>query len=216
MEGKKSTSRHSKGGDPSKGKKDSGSQKPLKKTTSARKAPRDEEDDDAEERPAKKGASGKASRGSARQGGAGGAPRVDPNAERMKKVFLSVTPILMILLLAIGWKLSQIEPEKPKVEEIRYDKDIEKARQMYSQAKAAFDQGMKNEQGGLPKLKEAKKLCEDAKVIIDNVRNAVGEAEQKTGANANPKEVQNYEFETLDQQLSSLLVMCRKTILERE
>ncbi len=135
-----------------------------------------------------------------------------PRRASVARVFVAVTPIIMAVLLAAGWRLSQLEPEKPQVIEVHYDRDIERAREIYFEAKREFDAGLRDESPrGIVHLKRAKKLCEDSLAAIDRVREAVGDPEAgKKG------ETMNFSFESLDQQVAALLIMTRKTILERE
>jgi hypothetical protein len=206
---------------PSPKKKDSG-KTPIKKKTSSRKVVDEDADDDEEEdpKPKKKGSSARSSARSASGGGGGGAR---PGGPDKGKIFLYFVPGAILILLGLGWYVANMDPpKKAEVIKISYDDDIAKARGIYQQAKSAYNAGSQIEgEGGVPKLQEAKKFCEDAKAIIDHVREELEKLEaeeaKKGGEAAKPDgPPKSYAFEDVDQNLNQLLVMTRKAILERK
>src|SRR5438067_2969197 len=123
-------------------KRDSASQRGLGKRPASgarRPVPRDEEsDEDAdseeeveEERPRRKGSG----RGSARSA----PPQRPAGNENLKKGFLYSTPAVMILLLALGWHVANLDDKKaPENVVIDFKPDVEKSRGMYRKAKDLY------------------------------------------------------------------------------
>lgn len=215
-----SARRPSKGDDDSSAKKkQSGTQKSLKKT-SARKPATDDEDD----APPKKRGSARTQRGDSARAG-GGPVKQGPDAGR---IFLYFVPGVILVLLGLGYYVATLPDAKPPEQQtISFDGKVAEAKKMYVQAKAAYEAGSSQEgAAGLPKLKEAKKLLEDASGIIQKVREDLDALDEKQKSDPNFKIEQGktadlskgggYQFDYDEQQINQLLVMCRKAILERE
>ena len=206
-------------------KKQSGNQKPIKKSTSARKAPADDEDEDEAPRPAKKGASSRASRGdSARSGG--GPPKKGPDNA---KIFLYFVPGVILLILGFGVYLAMLPEEKPKGPvTISFDGKVEDAKKKYVAAKAAYQDGSSKEgAAGVPKLAEAYRNLSEGHRIIKDVRTQLAALEKSTDKNTTLKEggksgdvkkatSTGYAFEEVESQIASLKIMCRKALAERD
>jgi hypothetical protein len=120
--------------------------------------------------------------------------------ERWKKALLATTPILMVLLLTLGWKLSQDEPRKPAVRFNSLDKDVAWAEELYRNAKEAERAAEADGPDAAAKLAEAMTSCEDGLAVLDKVRADAGD----------PEPGREFPFEKDYQDLEMLLVLCRK------
>jgi hypothetical protein len=193
-------------------KKDSGSQKALKKPGSARKSARVPDEDGGDEKPKR--------RGSARTPGAAQAPRGGGQSEQYKKAFLYSTPIIVIFLLVVGIKLALMEEPKQTVIVDDPNKDIAGCRDKYNQAKTLYNTGHGIDgEAGTAKVKEAQKLLQEASGTIQEIRQKQADkrkAEGKEDTGKNDKGQAEYDaYEDLDQQIASLLVLVRKELQMR-
>jgi hypothetical protein len=206
-------------------KKKSGTQKSVKKPSSANKKAMDPDDDDDDS------GSGSKKRGSSREkGGSASARQAGPDKG---KIFLYFVPGVILVLLGLGYYVATLpEPKGPEKVEINFDAKVAEAKTKYVQAKAAYQAGSGQEgAAGVPKLKEAKSLLEEAQKIIQGVRDGMDEMEKKakedTSGNtklegnqsdSDPKGAtyHSFQFDEDETQINQLLVMCRKAILERE
>jgi hypothetical protein len=119
--------------------------------------------------------------------------------ERWKKTFLATTPIFMILLLTVGWKLSQ-DPDKPRIDVKPLDKDVAWAQDLYRTAREAKRAAETDGPDAAAKLAEAMSDCEDGLAILDKVRTEAGD----------PEPGHEFPFEKNHQELEMLLISCRK------
>lgn len=155
------------------------------------------------------------------------------------KAFLICTPITMVLMLAVGYKLWSMPdaPDKPAVIKIDYDELVQKARGKYSKAKMKYDEAVKLDDTAkaVSMLKEARAYIQSdedpstlktkpfdevkaladknlgAQQIIQYVRDNV-EDPLKTSPGEKPKV---YAFEEMDNNNAQLLIMIRKAMQER-
>lgn len=204
-------------------KKQSGTQKALKKGTSSRKAPSNDDDDDAP-KPAKKGSARNQRGDSARS--AGGPPRqAGPDKG---KIFLYFVPGVILLLLGVGAWAAML-PDKPEKKDtvINFDDKISEAKQKYVQAKTAFQEGSSKEgSDGLGKMIDSYRLLIESHRIIQGVRNDLEALDKKKGSDptvqvhegqtmGDAKAPKSYQFDNDDQLVCEFKVTVRKAIMER-
>lgn len=193
-------------------KRDSGAQKSPKKTTSARKSARvdDEGDGDDDDAPKSK------RRGSARNPAAEGGPKGD--AGKGKRMFLIATPFTILLLLGFGAYLYSLpEPKEAVVTVIDPNVDAKLAGDKFLQAKTLYESGHNTEgPAGTAKVKQAQKLLQEASELLEKAREKSDKnGDGASGVNSSGK-VEYNAFEDLDPKIGTLLNLVRKELLMRE
>jgi hypothetical protein len=127
-------------------------------------------------------------------------------AEQLKKAFLVSTPIIIVFLLAIGWRLATMQPPPPRVIKVNQNEPVEEAEKQLAQAKLLYEDARKLEgPDAVAKLREAQRLLQDASAKIQTVREKVGD----------PEPGHEWPFEPLDQKVTMLNVSVRKELIAR-
>lgn len=156
----------------------------------------------------------RARRGASARTGQAPAGGLDP-----KRLFLYATPFTMAVLLGMGYYLSQLPDKeaKPQVVEVHFEPEIAKAKAKYEQAKSLYTAGKAIDgEAGIPKFRESEKLLHEANEIIDKVRDELEKLPPSAPDPKNPgAAAPYYPFEDTSQQITMLLVSCRKEIAAR-
>lgn len=139
-------------------------------------------------------------------------------AENWKKAFLVSTPIFMVVLLAIGYQLSTVQPKPPVVIDLNAEVDRlrAEAHALWKEARDRYEIGaatpLKSPQG-LDELVRAKTLLEKARDLVEVVR----EKEDTPDLHApRPGERVSTATDELSLTINQLLMMTRKQLLERD